>query len=137
MMMLRLALIAAVLATGCGDGDGGGSGGRGGDGGNGGDPVDCEATSEPGVACTEFCQRIVGDCQAFLFTEASCRAGCQDNVECDGYANSDSCGEAWEAGFQCVAELDCYGVYDWRDKNPQNGYPCQPEVENVGANCPF
>lgn len=118
--MLRLPLgvltLMTVLAIGCGDAATDATGGTGGV------PI-----VEPGPTCTDFCLHTVGDCAAFPFTEASCRQGCQTNLN-DEYEHAQACGEAAEAVFQCVTDLDCQGVYDWRDRNPADGYPCRDAV---------
>ena len=90
---------------------------------------------EPGPTCTAFCALVLGECGAFVnFDEASCRQGCEQNLA-DERAVSEACGDAVEAVFQCVTELDCEGVYAWRDAglNPVDDYPCRAEVEAVEA----
>lgn len=124
--MLRLTYgaiaLITVLGAACG-GDSAGSGGIGGAGGIGGTPM-----LDPGPTCTAFCKNIVGECQVTgLFTEASCQQGCQEDLNKE-YQHDEVCGESFEAYLQCVAELDCQGVYDWRDFNPPDDYPCQPAV---------
>jgi hypothetical protein len=89
----------------------------------------------PGPTCTAFCALVLGECGAFVnFDEASCRQGCEQNLA-DERAVSEACGDAVEAVFQCVTELDCEGVYAWRDAglNPVDDYPCRAQVEAVEA----
>jgi hypothetical protein len=133
--MLRLlygALALMILAAACGDDSNGGTGATGGEGGTGGAPI-----VEPGPTCIAFCAHIVGDCDLdqFTFTEASCRQGCQTNLDQE-YASSESCGLSVEAVFECATDLDCEGVADWADRVPPDDYPCRPEVEAVGNACP-
>jgi hypothetical protein len=90
---------------------------------------------EPGPTCTAFCSKVVGDCDAFRFTETSCAQGCETNVA-EERAKSEACGDAVEAVFQCASELDCQGVYDWRDRTPLDDYPCRAVVESVDLACP-
>lgn len=125
--MLRLAYgafaLSTMLAAACG---GDSASGMGGAGGMGGTPM-----VEPGPTCTAFCVQVIGTCMAYGFTEESCRQGCQTNLN-DEYAVADACGEAVEAVFLCVSELDdCQAVYDWRDQSPSDAFPCRPEVRVV------
>ena len=129
--MLRLVfgvlLLSCAGAFGCGDGSGAGSSaGTGG-----------TIMLVPGPTCTAFCALVLGECGAFVnFDEASCRQGCEQNLA-DERAVSEACGDAVEAVFQCVTELDCEGVYAWRDAGlspvPVEGYPCSAEVAAVNA----
>lgn len=134
--MLRLigalSLALGVVAAGCGDdsaGAGTGMGGMGGAGTCGG------MIFEPGPTCTAFCAKSVGECEAFVVTEADCRQGCEQNL-CEEGAKSEACGDAVESVFQCATELECQGIYDWRDKDPPDAYPCFDEVSFVGTVCP-
>jgi hypothetical protein len=89
----------------------------------------------PGPTCTAFCALVLGECGAFVnFDEASCRQGCEQNLA-DERAVSEACGDAVEAVFQCVPELDCEGVYAWRDagQSSVDEYPCRAEVVAVDA----
>jgi hypothetical protein len=124
--MLRFlcgALALMFLAAACGDDSNGGTGATGGEGGAGGAPM-----VEPGPTCIAFCVQVIGSCMAFGFTEESCRQGCQTNLD-DEYARAEACGEAVEAVFICVSELeDCQSVRDWRDQVPADSFPCRPEI---------
>jgi hypothetical protein len=112
-------LLVCLGAFGCGDGttEAGGTGGT--------------KTFEPGPTCTAFCANIIGACEAFTFDEASCRQGCESDLA-DEHAVSTACGDAVEAVFQCVTELDCDGVYSWRDRLVDT-YPCRDEIAAVDA----
>lgn len=125
--MLRLAFsiaLALQLAAGCGSDAIPGTGGTGGTGGT---------TVEPGAACLAFCATFIGTCAAFTDqTEAECRLACQGTIE-DGRAASENCADAYEAGFQCVSELECADVYPWRDRLAN---PCQSFNDNIAAICP-
>lgn len=122
--MLRLLgcglLVACVGSLGCGDGTG--SSGTGG------------TIYEPGPICTPFCAKVVGECEAFTFNEAECQQGCEGNLA-EERAKSEACGEAAEAVFQCVSALDCDGVFDWRNREPLDDYPCRDEVAMVDEAC--
>jgi len=100
------------------------------------DPTECEpVTVEVEGACTSFCARAVGDCEAFVFDEDACRQGCETNLG-EAYGCSEDCGKALEAMFQCVTESeDCQDVYDWRDRT--DDHACSSAVDDVGAVCPF
>lgn len=120
--MLRL-LVFCALVWGCSDGgDSTGTGGT--------------TIFEPGPTCIAFCARVIGECVAFTFGEASCRQGCQTNLS-EAYGFSEECGKALEAMFQCVAETDdCQDVDDWRDR-VSTDHACTAAVDNVGVVCPF
>jgi hypothetical protein len=90
---------------------------------------------EPGPTCIAFCVNVIGECSAFEFDEDECRQGCEGSLA-EEQAKSEACGDAVEAVFQCVAERDCQGVYDWRDRVPIDAYPCRPEVQAVDLSCP-
>ena len=126
------ALCVALGATvaGCGDDSAGaGMGGMGGAG-------PCSGMIfEPGPTCTAFCAKSVGECEAFLFTEAECRQGCEQSL-CEEGLNSEACGNAVEGVFACAGELECEDVYDWRDREPLDAYPCIDAVNVVGTVCP-
>lgn len=126
MRMKRCALpVGLLLALACGESSGGGDG-------TGGSSV------EPGPVCTDFCARAVGDCGAFLATEASCRATCQEDDVDPAYALLEVCGAAVESVFACAAALEtCDELYAWRDKQPRDDYPCRERVLTVDAVCPF
>jgi hypothetical protein len=114
-------LLSGAGALGCGDGtDSGGGGGT--------------VFIEPGPTCTAFCANVVGQCEAFTFDEASCRQGCEGNLA-EERAVSEACGDAVEAVFACVADLDCEGVRAWIDAGltPVDNPPCLAEVEAVDA----
>jgi len=86
---------------------------------------------EPGPTCTAFCAQAAGNCEATGTTEECCGRGCQANLN-EEYAQAEVCGEAVEAVFLCVSELeDCQAVGDWGDQNPPNAFPCRPEVQVV------
>ncbi len=127
--MLRLAfsmLLAVQLAAACGSEAMPATGGAGGEGGMGG------TTVEPGPACLAFCATFIGTCAAFTDqTEADCRLACQGTIE-DGRTTSEACADAYEAGFQCVSELECADVYDWRDFLAN---PCQSFNDTIAAVC--
>lgn len=92
---------------------------------------------EVGPTCMDFCVRAIGDCEAFLFGEAECRQGCQSDLN-EEFAKSEACGEAVEAVFQCATALeDCQALYDWRDQEPTNSFPCRPKVLVVDNTCFF
>jgi hypothetical protein len=140
MLKLRFGFVLGLTlgALGCGDGTAasGGSGGVAGAGGAGGAII-----FEPGPTCIAFCAKAVGDCDALSdlegfadVDEESCQQGCEENLAFEG-AKSEACGDAVEAVFECVAELDCKGVNDWVQKVPADGYPCLSEVTAVGAVC--
>jgi hypothetical protein len=128
-LVFRFLLALSLGALGCGDGSGGsgGSAGSGGVGGTGGVMM-----FEPGPTCTAFCAKVIGDCGVFTFDEASCRQGCEGNLA-EERAVSEVCGDAVEAVFQCVSELDCDGVNAWLDQTPSDAYPCRAEVTAVDA----
>ncbi len=129
-MMLALSLALGVAAAGCGD-DSANAGGMGGNGGTGGTMI-----FEPGPTCTAFCANAIGECEFLLrVTEAECRQSCEESLFTEG-EKSEACGNAVEAVFACAAELDCQGVYDWRDKEPPDAYPCFDEMSTVGTICP-
>jgi len=112
--------LITILAAACGGDSAGGTDGTGGAGG--------AQMVEPGPTCTAFCVQVIGACMAYGFTEESCRQGCQTDLN-NEYAHAEACGEAVEAVFLCVSELDdCQAVYDWRDQDPANAFPCRPEV---------
>jgi hypothetical protein len=90
---------------------------------------------EPGPTCTAFCAKVVGECEAFTFDEVECQQGCEGNLA-EESAKSEACGAAVEAVFACVSELDCDGVFDWRNREPIDGYPCRAEVSTVDEVCP-
>lgn len=116
--MLGVVLLAHLGVFGCGDGtESGGTGGM--------------KMFEPGPTCTAFCANVVGACEAFTFDEASCRQGCEGDLA-DERAVSEACGDAVEAVFLCVIDLDCDGVYAWRDR-PDDAYPCRDEIAAVDA----
>ncbi|MGB5546676.1 MAG: hypothetical protein WBM74_08905 [Polyangiales bacterium] len=124
--MLRLIcgawLCLSIGALGCGGGtDTGGTGGT--------------IMLEPGPACIAFCAKAIGECEAFEGDEAACRQGCEANLA-EGRDLSDACGAAIETWFECAAELDCRGVYDWRDREPIDSYPCRSIVQLIAAACP-
>lgn len=100
------------------------------------DPAACApATVNVEDTCTGFCARVVGDCEAFVLDEASCRQGCQTNLS-EAYGCSEDCGTALEAMFQCVAERDdCQDVYEWRDRTVDHA--CSSAVDDVSVVCPF
>jgi hypothetical protein len=114
-------LLLQVGAFGCGDETGaGGTGGT--------------VPLEPGPTCIAFCAHVVGECGAFVFDEASCRQGCERDLA-NERAISEACGDAVEAVFQCATDLDCEGVYAWRDHEPVGSYPCRAEAANADAVC--
>ena len=122
--LLRIGLLVfCAVVWGCSDGgDSTGTGGT--------------KIFEPGPTCIAFCARVIGECGAFTFDEASCRQGCQTNLS-EAYGYSEECGTALEAMFQCVAETDdCQDVYDWRDR-VSTDHACTAAVDNVGVVCPF
>ena len=100
------------------------------------DPAACApAAVNVEDTCTGFCARVVGDCEAFVFDEASCRQGCQTNLS-EAYGCSEDCGTALEAMFQCVTERDdCQDVYGWRDRT--DDHACSSAVDDVSVVCPF
>ena len=132
-MILALSLTLASVAAGCGDDSVNAGSGMGGIGGAG----PCSGMMfEPGPTCTAFCAKAIGECEFLLrVTEAECRQGCEQSL-CEEGAKSEACGDAVEAVFACATELDCQGVYDWRDKEPPDAYPCFDEVSFVGTVCP-
>ena len=117
-MMLRLALGAALLVAGCGETseDAGGAGGSGG-----------MPTVEPGPTCVAFCVQAIGECRAFVGDEPACRQSCQLSLDFE-YDTDERCGAAAEAVFECATELDCQGIYDWRDQAPADDFPCRDQV---------
>lgn len=118
-----LAGLLLIIACGESDGENGGTGGT---------------TVEPGPTCTEFCARAVGECEAFLTTEASCRVICQEDDVDPAYALLEVCGAAVESVFQCATALEtCDELYAWRDQLPPDDYPCRERVLTVDAVCPF
>jgi hypothetical protein len=134
-----LLAVALGLGGGCGDGNASlaGTGGSEGEGGAGG-----ATRFEPGPTCIAFCAKAVAECDALSgiegyadVDEESCQQGCESSLAIEG-AKSDACGDAVEAVFACVAELDCKGVNDWARKMPPDAYPCLAEVATVGAVCP-
>ncbi len=136
--VLGLLWVLSLGTLGCGDGGAelGGSGGIGGEGGAGGVMI-----FEPGPTCIAFCATAVGECDALSgvegfedVDEASCQQGCEESLALEG-AKSEACGDAVEAVFACVAELDCKGVNDWLQRVPSDAYPCLSEVATVGAVC--
>jgi len=138
-LVLGLLLALSLGVLGCSDGNAGsgGSGGSGGEGGAGGVMI-----FEPGPTCIAFCAKAVGECDALSdlegfedVDEESCEQGCEQSLALEG-ANSEACGDAVEAVFGCVAELDCKGVNDWVQREPPDSYPCLSEVTAVGAVCP-
>ena len=140
MLDLRFGFLLALSlgVWGCSDGNAasGGSGGTGGAGGVGGVMV-----FEPGPTCIAFCAKAVGECDALSdfegfedVDEESCQQGCEGNLAFEG-AKSEACGDAVEAVFECVAELDCKGVNDWVQQVPADGYPCLSEVATVDPLC--
>ncbi|MBW2627016.1 MAG: hypothetical protein JRE45_05295 [Deltaproteobacteria bacterium] len=121
-------LLSTAGALGCGEGsESGGSGGSGGTGGT--------IMIEPGPTCLAFCAKVVGDCEAFEFDEPACRQSCEESLAAER-AKSEACGDAVEAVFQCATDLDCQGVFDWRDRVPLDDYPCRPTVQDVDLACP-
>jgi hypothetical protein len=88
----------------------------------------------PGPTCIAFCAKVVGECEAFLFDEASCRQGCESNLA-DERTISEACEDAVEAVFQCATDLECAGVFAWRDQKPEALYPCHPEAANADEVC--
>jgi hypothetical protein len=119
--MLRL-LVFCALVWGCSDGgDSTGTGGT--------------TIFEPGPTCIAFCAKVIGECGAFVFDEASCRQGCEEDLA-EESAKSEACGNAVEAVFECAAELDCQGFEDFRDRVPLDDYPCRSDVIVVDAACP-
>lgn len=90
---------------------------------------------EPGLTCIAFCAKVVGTCEAFSFTESSCRQGCESDLAAAAETSA-ACAEALDLGFQCVTALDCQEVYDWRDGVPADDYPCRSASVLVDANCP-
>jgi hypothetical protein len=128
-------LLVLGLGAGCGDGSAA-SGGSGGEGGAGGVMM-----FDPGPTCIAFCANVVGECDALAdvegfedIDEESCQQGCESNLA-DERANSEACGDAVEAVFQCATELECQGVYDWLERVPPDAYPCLSEVATVGMVC--
>ncbi len=122
--MLRFAfngVLMVVLLTGCGDSSVG-TGGAGGTGGTGG-----TAPIEPGPTCIDLCIKFTGECRAGFASEEECRLSCQASLDAE-YDRAESCGRAAEDVFLCAAELECQDVYDWRDQNPPNAFPCRAEV---------
>ena len=117
--LVLLVSICAVLGIGCGESSSSGTGGGGGAGGT--EPVD------PGPTCIAFCMKAVGQCEAFSTTEESCRQNCQRSLDAE-YEHAEPCGAAAEDVFTCAAELDCQGVYDWRDQTPRDSFPCRSKV---------
>lgn len=124
--MLRLIcgawLCLSIGALGCGGGtDSSGTGGT--------------IMLEPGPTCIAFCAKAIGGCEAFEGDEAACRQGCEAGLA-EGAAVSDACEAAIAAVFECATQLDCQGVYDWRDRVPLDSYPCRSSVQLVDAACP-
>ena len=121
--MLRSICGVALLvlgASGCGDSvDSSGSGGT---------------IVEPGPTCAAFCAKVIGSCEAFSFSEATCEQGCEGDLAGAGEV-SEECETALDLGFQCVTELDCQGVYDWRDSVPADDYPCYSASVLVDEAC--
>jgi len=128
-------LLTAVAALGCGSDGSGAAAGSGGAGGNGGSGGSGGTYIEPGPTCLAFCKKAVRECKAFSFSEASCVQGCETNLA-EERAQLEACGTAVEAWFLCASELDCQGVYDWRDRNPLDSYPCRSTVMDVDLACP-
>jgi hypothetical protein len=124
--MLRLICAMALVAqgvSGCGDStDPNGTGGTGG------------MMFEPGPTCIALCAKVIGSCEAFSFTEATCRQGCEADLA-SAAETSEACETALDLGFQCVTALDCEEVYDWRDRVPEDDYPCRAASVLVEANC--
>jgi len=112
--------LAFAGVSGCGSDSQGG-------GGNGGTII-----FEPGPVCTPFCANIIGDCDAFTFTEDSCVQGCEADLAHERGV-SEACGNVVEAVFTCVTALDCEEVYAWRDAalDPPLSYPCRDEIRAV------
>lgn len=124
--MLRLTLgtlaltLFVVLAPACGEVSDGGI-------------IDtCRApVIEPGQSCTAFCAQVTATCTVYTSTEECCGRGCQSNLD-DEYAHADACGEAVEAVFSCVSELEnCQEVRDWQSQTPSDDFPCREEVRVV------
>jgi hypothetical protein len=88
-----------------------------------------------GPTCIAFCANVVGECGAFTVDEESCTQGCESNLA-EERTKSEACGDAVEAVFECVAELECQGVYGWRDRDPLDAYPCRSAVADVDLACP-
>ena len=89
----------------------------------------------PGPTCTAFCAKVIGECEAFPYSEVSCQQGCEQNLA-DELLVSDACEDAAEAVFQCVAALDCAGVAGWAARVPFDAYPCRATVLAYGEACP-
>ena len=123
--LLGIGLFVFCLVVGCGDGAGSTGGGGGGG----------AIMFEPGPTCIAFCAKAIGECEAFEGDEAACGQGCEEGLA-EGGALSEGCETAIEAVFQCATEVDCQGVYDWRDKVPLDSYPCRSSVLVVDAACP-
>lgn len=131
-MMIRLIfglVLVVQLVVGCGsDPVIEGTGGSSGAGGMGGTNV------EPGATCLAFCANLIGTCSAIdptFQTEDECGVACQGTIE-DGRNTSEACADAYEAGFQCVADLECPDVFLWRDLQPN---PCTSLSSAVEALC--
>ena len=91
-------------------------------------------TFEPGPTCIAFCAKAIGSCGAFQQLESDCRQACEATID-EGRSQSEACGDAYEAGFACVSELECQGVYDWRDRTPPGDWPCRSAAVDVEAAC--
>jgi hypothetical protein len=124
-----MALLAQLGALGCGDStDPNGTGGTGG------------MLFEPGPTCTAFCAKVIVECDALAdepgyedVDEMSCQQGCERNLRAE-QAFSEACGDAVEAVFSCVAELECQGVESWLAQQPAESFPCRSQVI-ASTNC--
>jgi len=121
--MLRLirgsSLLMAIVALGCA-----------GDAGSNREPI----VYAPGPTCTAWCEKAVGECQAYAVEQAVCVQSCEE-VLAAGRQTSAPCGEAVEATFSCAAELDCQYIYDRVNQVNLDSYPCLAALENSDLTC--
>ena len=121
--MLRLICIGVLVmcmgALGCGDATGSNP-----------EPI----IYEPGPTCTAWCDKAVGECEAYAIEQAVCVQNCEE-VLAAGRQTSAPCGEAVEASFSCATELDCQYIYDRVNQVNLDSYPCLPALENSDVIC--
>ena len=90
----------------------------------------------PGMVCIDFCDQVVEQCAALQFPLTQCQNNCQRDVDA-AFAESEGCGDAFEAFYECVSALSCAEVEEWRDADASadEDYPCRAEVDAANDAC--
>lgn len=120
--------ILCIAMSGCGGGGSPSDGGLGDGGSDAGRLV-------VGPTCEAFCNTGMTECQLLIAgTVDRCEQGCESDLVL-AREDSETCADAFEAGFECTSELSCDGFSAWLSQQPPDSFPCRAEVVLITAEC--